>query len=304
MILSIPYKPLSRCNLEELAAQQAMNLRTGRAYGGSAFARKGECVEKDKARQAVFDLIGPQHYSFLTMPGINWLFESQLIKSRCPEWRALEQGFGYHLTCVENDRFIYYSATTKMPGNKTSTIHTLPRPLYAERDQANGFIQRYTFCNVDDMLQTDEAYNFVWLDYTGPLSVERMRVIKAFFESSTQLDVLVITSLKARWNRATSDTITRNGGIGFQVENAMAAVAAAWALGFDWPTIHAGLNPQVDGDGAFVRHDVSGPSPLDHRDGERRTAGELVRRAARQVRHHRDAGDDEADEEPCSTAAA
>ncbi len=35
--------------------------------------------------------------------------------------------------------------------------------------------------------------------------------------------------------------ITRNGGIGFQVENAMAAVAAAWALGFDWPTIHAGL---------------------------------------------------------------
>ncbi len=35
--------------------------------------------------------------------------------------------------------------------------------------------------------------------------------------------------------------ITRNGGIGFQVENAMAAVAATWALGFDWPTIHAGL---------------------------------------------------------------
>ncbi len=35
--------------------------------------------------------------------------------------------------------------------------------------------------------------------------------------------------------------ITRNGGIGFQVENAMAAVAAAWALGLEWSTIHAGL---------------------------------------------------------------
>ncbi len=35
--------------------------------------------------------------------------------------------------------------------------------------------------------------------------------------------------------------ITRNGGIGFQVENAMAATAAAWALGLDWDSIHAGL---------------------------------------------------------------
>jgi cyanophycin synthetase len=35
--------------------------------------------------------------------------------------------------------------------------------------------------------------------------------------------------------------ITRNGAIGFQVENAMAAVAATWALGLSWPTIHAGL---------------------------------------------------------------
>ncbi len=31
--------------------------------------------------------------------------------------------------------------------------------------------------------------------------------------------------------------ITRNGAIGFQVDNAMAAVGAAWALGIPWPTI-------------------------------------------------------------------
>jgi len=35
--------------------------------------------------------------------------------------------------------------------------------------------------------------------------------------------------------------ITRNGSIGFQVENAMAAVAAAWAIGIDWDHIAAGL---------------------------------------------------------------
>lgn len=35
--------------------------------------------------------------------------------------------------------------------------------------------------------------------------------------------------------------ITRNGSIGFQVENVMASVAAAWALNTDWDSIRAGL---------------------------------------------------------------
>ncbi|MDD5249200.1 MAG: cyanophycin synthetase [Rhodocyclaceae bacterium] len=35
--------------------------------------------------------------------------------------------------------------------------------------------------------------------------------------------------------------LTRNGSIGFQVENAMAATAAAWALGLEWAVIRRGL---------------------------------------------------------------
>ncbi|MFN3884671.1 MAG: cyanophycin synthetase [Rhodocyclaceae bacterium] len=35
--------------------------------------------------------------------------------------------------------------------------------------------------------------------------------------------------------------LTRNGTIGFQVENVMAAVGAAWAMGVDWETIRRGL---------------------------------------------------------------
>ncbi|MFZ6870897.1 cyanophycin synthetase [Undibacterium sp. Di27W] len=35
--------------------------------------------------------------------------------------------------------------------------------------------------------------------------------------------------------------ITRNGSIGFQVENVMASVAAAWAINTDWDSIRAGL---------------------------------------------------------------
>jgi cyanophycin synthetase len=40
--------------------------------------------------------------------------------------------------------------------------------------------------------------------------------------------------------------ITRNGAIGFQVENAMAAIAAAWALNVDWNTIQTGVSTFVN----------------------------------------------------------
>lgn len=51
--------------------------------------------------------------------------------------------------------------------------------------------------------------------------------------------------------------ITRDGTISFQVENAMASVAAAWALGLDWDVIRAGLASFVnDSDNAPGRFNV------------------------------------------------
>jgi len=40
--------------------------------------------------------------------------------------------------------------------------------------------------------------------------------------------------------------MTRGGTIGFQVDNAMASIAAAWALGIDWNTIRLGLSSFVN----------------------------------------------------------
>ncbi len=51
--------------------------------------------------------------------------------------------------------------------------------------------------------------------------------------------------------------LTRNGSIGFQVENAMASVAAAWGVGLDWSVIRAGLASFVnDADNAPGRFNV------------------------------------------------
>ena len=51
--------------------------------------------------------------------------------------------------------------------------------------------------------------------------------------------------------------LTRGGTIGFQVENVMAAVAAAWAVGLDWDTLRSGLASFVnDADNAPGRFNV------------------------------------------------
>lgn len=60
--------------------------------------------------------------------------------------------------------------------------------------------------------------------------------------------------------------ITRNGTIGFQIENAMAAVAAAWALNVDWNTIRNGVasfvNDAQTAPGRFNFFDYQGASVI------------------------------------------
>ena len=56
--------------------------------------------------------------------------------------------------------------------------------------------------------------------------------------------------------------LTRNGTIGFQIENAMAAIGAAWALGIDWDIIRGGvatfINDAATAPGRFNVYDYKG----------------------------------------------
>lgn len=217
--LVIPYKALSRCSIDELAAQQQLNEQRLRNSGGVLFARKDERDEKNAARKAITDLPlfkdRSRHLSILSMPGLHWTFEVELLAQREPGWRKERRQAceSMRLTCVENDRFVYYSATTKMPGNKHCTLRSLERPAFAERAMGNGLIDRFAFANVDDLMaEGGETFDIAWLDYTGPLSVDRMKLIQRFWARSVR-DTLIVTSLKARWNRETSNTIDRNGGV-------------------------------------------------------------------------------------------
>ncbi len=217
MILTIPYKRLGLCGLDELAAQAAQNERRQRLTSGVTFAQKDGAEEKDKARAEILKLMdlerAPGALRVLSMPGLSWFFEAQLLKLREPGWRQQKAVSMVELTCVENDRFVYHSAATKMPGNRHTVVRKIQRPPYAESAIGNGIVSRYIFANVDDLIQEPaECFDFAWLDYTGPLSVVRMQKIRAFWLAG-RAKTLVVTSLRARWNKETGQAIERNGGL-------------------------------------------------------------------------------------------
>ena len=79
-------------------------------------------------------------------------------------------------------------------------------------------------------------------------------------QRSVFVDEGCIVAAEGNWREtvALADIpLTRGGAIGFQVENAMAAVAAAWGAGLSWDAIRAGLASFVaDADNAPGRFNV------------------------------------------------
>jgi hypothetical protein len=211
------YRSLRACGIEELAVHQT----TATPSGGVLFARKQDRTNKDAAREQVLDLFGgdrwPKSLSILTMPGVDWKFERKLLGRREGNWYCKPAPHRTYLTAIENDRSIYHAAVLLMPGithGNTSVTQVLEGTKFAERAVRNRWVQRYFFGNVDDLMRMHDAahqYDAAWLDYTGPMSVDRLRAIKQFFNVGIR-HTLVLTVLRARWNRETSEAIDRAGG--------------------------------------------------------------------------------------------
>lgn len=213
----IPYKPLTRCSVDELAVhQRARDRRGAHVTGGIAFARKESTDEKAAARAEILRLLTPSFMpgpiSVLSMPGLGWAFEQELLARREQCWTKSRRVQRTRLLCVENDRFVYYSAATKMLGNKHGLVlRNMERPSYAERCMGNGIVDRFAFANVDDVIAGDECFDVAWLDYTGPLTVERLRLIEVFYRRRVR-SMLVVTVLKARWNKEVERAARPHGG--------------------------------------------------------------------------------------------
>ena len=221
------HKPLARCNMEEIAAYQRAIERRGHGHGpsgGVMFARTEEREQKEQARKLILRLCGgvewPGRLTILTMPGLDWMFERQLLGYRETKWTTqMEHPARTRIYSIENDRAIYYGAIDKMPGRLTrnALLSVKSPPYFAQHSVKTLFVKRFYLADVDHLMQ--EAlrdrdpfhYDVAWLDYTGPLSLERIKLIAAFFKHCVDR-ILIVTALKARWNRDTSNAIERAGG--------------------------------------------------------------------------------------------
>lgn len=219
------YKRLSLCGMEELAAHQG----TIPPSGGILFARNTDGDEKRAARQQIVDLFHPNKWdkslNMLTMPGVSWRFERMVLGMREPGWLKRSSPYRTHFTAIENDRAIYFAGVTQMPGIETPD--RLIKPVKRERFPFAELAVKtryasYFFANVDDVMAhewvtpsygqpTKVGWDAAWLDYTGPMSIERLAKIQQFYDKYVR-DVLILTVLAARWNRLTSDAIKNAGG--------------------------------------------------------------------------------------------
>jgi hypothetical protein len=206
-------KPLAQLGMEELAARQRGIIPSG----GVLFSRNIDGEQKTAAREQVLKLFerwsGRLH--MLTLPGLQWRFERKLLGAREVGWLRLSKPQKTYFTTCENDRAIYFAAVAQMPGLHTpdSTLQKIKPYTFAEMGVKTPYAS-FFFANIDTMMVQDcwnDGWDAAWLDYTGPLTVERLAVISKFYNRYIRY-ILVVTALKARWNTDTNLAIERAGG--------------------------------------------------------------------------------------------
>jgi hypothetical protein len=211
------YRPLAQCGMEELAARQATIVPSG----GVLFARTADRRQKTAARQRVLNLFQPEVWDrslhIFTMPGLHWRFERLLLGARETGWMHAPRPHRTLFTSIENDRALYFAAAAQMPGVHTpDAIVRSIKPARLQPFAEMGVKTRYGaffFANVHDlMLQNwDSGWDAAWLDYTGPLSVERLRLIRDFYHRSVR-EILIVTAMGARWDERTVAAIEAANG--------------------------------------------------------------------------------------------
>jgi len=205
-------------DIETLAAVARKRLE--KASGGIAFAQERERPKKEAVRQRLLDRLTPQMWpeqlSIVTMPGANWSFETRLLENRNYDvglsQRSLENTF---ITAIENDPVVYAAGLLNVPGGfNRGEVRFHPRSAwdYATFTSQTFWVQRYFCCDVLDFCRYKERlYDVAWLDMTGPISSDLLRVLPRFWNECVGT-YLVVTALNARWANDIGRRLERAGG--------------------------------------------------------------------------------------------
>jgi hypothetical protein len=209
-------------SMDEVTEQFLLN---GGSSSGTSFARKLHCSGtnlpgKDSARGRLVNLYDsdkwPMPLTILTMPGLKWLFENQLLQRRGKNGaQSRFPGHNYpkaptHIVSVENENIIYLGALKFIPRDSQNSLKIL-----SVRSVSTNFIHRYLAMDVEEYIESADCLFFdaAWIDFTGFVTVRRLEALKNFWHTKVGLH-LTITSLAARWQTAISEMIAMHGSLG------------------------------------------------------------------------------------------
>jgi hypothetical protein len=186
---------------------------------GIAFARSQLRLEaktnKDEARARVCRAFSrrefPKSLSILTMPGTQWRFEKSILKTREPG-RDRATVHRTYITALEREPPIYVAALRNIPGANFGLRHLPGDFKAATYSMRTPLISRFHLASFEDFAEANTmSYAGAWLDFTGPITARLMKTIPYFWTFVREL--IVITSLDARWCRDVSNKVTRIGGV-------------------------------------------------------------------------------------------
>jgi hypothetical protein len=207
-------------NAYEVLADGVMLHLTHERDSGVRYARRPRTVDKEYARNTVLSAFSrrnfPGHLRVLTMPGLDWRFERQLLAARESPARRQDGTVRPKRTtidAIERHPAIWYSALHRMPGAQTSLDVALPCPPFAGQVARTFAISRYYLCSIEAYAEhADWPLGGVWLDFTGPLTVRRLAAIRALWTRTSS--TLVVSALRARHSAQVSALLERAGGHG------------------------------------------------------------------------------------------
>lgn len=193
--------------MEALAA----HVRSKRARQSISYSVKAPGIEKQLARQRIYELFSPDAWPepllMVTMPSVEWSFEKQLIYAR----RSIESDDGRRPTffiSFENNRALYFAGCTQMPGVagvKRPHLKTNRKFDFCEMG-VQSKLSTFFFANIEDYMEYQtlcphDCYpvDAAWLDFTGPMTTKRLALIGEYYRLCVR-GVLIVTMLKAREN--------------------------------------------------------------------------------------------------------
>jgi hypothetical protein len=202
-------------DMESLAAivRQRKNQSPGVNFARSQFSEPWK-DGKDDARAQILGLLSPLRrktpISILTMPGITWHFEKNLLKLREPE---LAEGkvSRTSITSIEREPPIFVAALKDIPGADRGLEHLPDDFMRSTCTMKTPFIKRFHLTTFEEFAEVNtRLYTDAWLDFTGPLTERLLETIPYFWKHIEC--TLTITTLNARWDRRTSNKVKRAGG--------------------------------------------------------------------------------------------